>query len=102
MASASREVKQQWKDDIFKQRSSGLSIAAWCRQNEVRTHIFYYWQGKLFPKTPLSRSEFTEIKRGNNEPGLGITLEYQGFSIRLDQHFDSSTLRRCLEVLKQC
>jgi hypothetical protein len=102
MTSVSEEVKQQWKDNIFKQRSSGLSIAAWCRYNEVRTHIFYYWQGKLFPKIPLSRSEFTEIECGNHESGLGITLEYQGFSIRLDQHFDASTLRRCLEVLKQC
>lgn len=102
MASVSQEVKQQLKDNILKHRNSGLSIAAWCRQKEVRAHVFYYWQGKLFPKTPLSRSEFIEIERGNDEPGLGITLEYQGFSIRLDQHFDPSALRKCLEVLKQC
>jgi hypothetical protein len=102
MTSVSIEIKQHWKENILKQRVSGLSIAAWCRQNEVRTHIFYYWRNKLFPKTPLSRSEFTEIKHGNDLTGLGIILEYQGFSIRLDQHFDSSVLRKCLEVLKQC
>lgn len=102
MAPASIQVKQQWKEKIFEQRNSGLSIAAWCRKNTVRTHIFYYWQGKLFPKTPLSRSEFTEIGKTNEPPLSEITLEYQGFHIRLDQHFNPLTLKKCLEVLKQC
>ncbi len=37
----SKEFKQQWKDKIYGQRSSNLSIAAWCRQNGVAVHVFY-------------------------------------------------------------
>ena len=102
MASVSEEAKQQWKNNILNQRSSGLSIAAWCHQNEVHNHVFYYWKSKLFPNPPLSRSVFTEIEEKNDKSNSGIVLTYQGFSIHLDQHFDSSTLKRCLEVLKQC
>ena len=31
----SEELKQQWRDKILEQRSSGISIPAWCRQNAV-------------------------------------------------------------------
>ena len=51
----SEELKQQWKENILKQRQSGLSIAAWCRQNGIVVHNFYYWQSKLLPKPLISR-----------------------------------------------
>jgi hypothetical protein len=98
----SEEIKQQWKENILKQRESKLSIASWCRKNEITVHTFYYWQGKLFPKTNLGRSAFTEVVEEKNKSATGIVLEYQGFNIHLDDHFNSSILKRCLEVLKKC
>ena len=38
----SEELKQRWKENILKQRQSKLSIAAWCRQNGITVHTFYY------------------------------------------------------------
>ena len=100
---ASEEIKQQWREHIFKQRQSGLSMASWCRQNNIVVHTFCYWRDKLFSKATLERSDFTEIsdqKACNSQKG--ITLEYRGFSMHLNPNFDSSTLKKCLEVLKKC
>ena len=102
--SFSVEKKQLWKENILKQRESGLSVAAWCRENNFNTHTFGYWQGKLFPKK-LDSSSFTEIKDKNDPKnfvikGSGIIIECQGIHIRLDKQFDSSVLRQCLEVLR--
>lgn len=98
----SEEIKQQWKEIIIKQRQSKLSIASWCRQNEIAVHSFYYWQSRLFPKPPLSRSVFTEAVDEKSKPSTEIVLEYKGFNIHLNEHFNPSFLFRCLEVLKKC
>lgn len=51
----SEELKQQWKDRINEQRSSGLSVPLWCRQNEIAVYNFRYWQNKLFAKPLIDR-----------------------------------------------
>ena len=98
----SEELKQQWKENIVKQRQSKLSIASWCRQSGVAVHTFYYWQSKLFSKPVLSRSAFTEAIEEKNKSTTGIILEYHGFNIHLNEHFNPSILKRCVEVLRQC
>jgi hypothetical protein len=100
----SKEKKQLWKENILKQRQSGLSVAAWCRQNNFNVHTFGYWQGKIFPKK-MDHSSFTEIKDKTcsedfNLNRAGIVLEYQGIHIHLDKEFDSSVLRQCLAVVQ--
>jgi uncharacterized membrane protein YvbJ len=98
----SEEIKQQWKENILKQRQSKLSIASWCRQNGIAIHTFYYWQSKLFPKPTINRSAFTEAVEEKNKSDIGIVIEYQGFNIHLNGDFNPSILKRCLEVLKKC
>jgi hypothetical protein len=97
----SEEVKEQWKEKILKQRQSKLSLTAWCRQSGVAIHTFYYWQRKLFPEPCLNRADFTE-SANEIQSSTGIILEYQNFKIHLQEDFNSSILRQCLEVLKKC
>jgi hypothetical protein len=93
------ELKQQWKDRILEQRSSGLSIPKWCRQNDVPIYNFRYWQDKLLPVS-IERSAFTEmIPKKDNQ---GICLECQGMKIYLSPGFDTQVLKKCLEVIKTC
>ena len=100
---ASEEIRQQWKENILKQRESGLSIASWCRQNNLAIHAFFYWRDKLFSSDPLDRTNFIEIpKEKNHTSKTGIILEYQNFKIHLDAQFDTATLKKCLEVLRKC
>ncbi len=101
----SEEQKQQWREKIISQKNSGISIAAWCRQNEIADHLFYYWKRKLFPEPAITLSSFTEVpfeKEGQclETKNSGIKIEYGEIHIHLDKCFDSPTLKRCLSVLK--
>jgi len=98
----SEDLKLKWKENILKQRQSKFSMASWCRQNGIAVHTFYYWQSKLFPKPVLSRSAFTEAIEEKNKSTTGIVLEYHGFNIHLNECFNPSTLKKCVEVLRQC
>ena len=39
--------EQQWLAMLKVQKSSGLSISSWCRENGVSENCFYYRQQKL-------------------------------------------------------
>jgi len=49
----SEEQKQHWKGNIIAQKNSGISIAAWCRQNKIADHVFYYGEESFFRSRPL-------------------------------------------------
>lgn len=109
---ASAEVKQRWKENILKQRESGLSIRNWSRQNNISEHTFRYWQNKIFPQATLDRTVFKEIsqqktisfklpKMDKSRKATGITIEYQGAYIYVNREVDISILRLCLKALKE-
>jgi len=104
MQQASDSTRDLWKEKINNQIQSGLSIADWCRQNNVVPHTFYYWRDKLFPKATINRTDFREISEGkkNNvhSQKSGVSLQFQECVILLDQQFNEGTLRRCIKVLK--
>lgn len=98
-------IKDQWKECVFNQRQSGLSIAAWCRHNNITPHTFYYWRDKFFPKTSVKRADFKEISEHQNivpqSSKSGVCLQYREICIHLDQQFDVVTLKECLQILKE-
>lgn len=96
-STSSLEKQKIWEEKILQQRQSGLSVQRWCQEHQINPHTFQYWKEKLFPKTTFSRSSFAEL---SSLPSTGITLECQGVHIHLDKHFDSATLKHCLQVLK--
>ena len=100
----SEEMRQQWKEKILKQKESGLSVTNWCYKNNTTIHSYYYWKQKLFPKQSLDRSAFTEVPnktkcKSSDLKSAGIALEHQGMLIHLEKHFDTLTLKQCLDVL---
>lgn len=98
MPKPSIERRRTWEERIQKQKASGLSIQRWCQENQIASHLFYYWKGKIFPKK-LSQDCFIEIA---DPKDMGIAIECCGIHIHLDRHFDAATLKRCLQVLKTC
>ena len=88
------EQKQQWKDKIQAQKTSGLSIKRWCRGNHVTINCFYYWRKRLFPDEVNSPrlSKFVELKDSNR---CKLSLEWQGVHLELE----STTLKQALHFL---
>ena len=38
---------EEWQDRIYARQSSGLTVAAWCKANDVSEFSYYYWLRKL-------------------------------------------------------
>ena len=97
MSKLSPVKRLEWKKRICCQRESGLSIERWCRENKITSHLFHYWKARLFPPV-IQKAAFIEVQDKNN---IGVTIEYFGFRLLIDRHFDPLTLKRCLSLLKE-
>ena len=62
--------KQQWLDWIEEQQKSGLSVAAFCRDNMINADKFYYHRGQLNKPSPPDGSVFVRAQR--TDPQLTI------------------------------
>ena len=65
---------QEWAARIQDCRSSGLSVRAWCRQEEINAETYYRWERELLalaetePCSRVSAVRFAELpapKRGS-------------------------------------
>ena len=88
-------LKQQWAEKITAWRESGLSIAAWCRQNNEGYHRFLYWRKSLQQNTQPS-GRFVELAV---EPS-SLAVECNGVTLHIERGFDRELLRQVLAVLK--
>ena len=94
----SKEKVEEWKELICQQKSSSKGIYQWCKEKQIQLRNFYYWRSKFFPKT-IDKSSFTELTDHIIKPG--ITIEYRKVRIRLDKNFDLTTLKQCLNVIRE-
>lgn len=107
---------KEWVDIIQEQKASGLSVRAWCRENDIGQGRFYYWLNKLrkatleqFPEE-LKKTTFVpieppiNIKATNNintNANSSITIRKGDISIELANDAPLSTITTVLEAL-QC
>jgi len=54
----SRQARGKWQKLITEQARSGQSVAAFCRERELRRSHFWWWKKRL--RTPLTK--FVEVK----------------------------------------
>ena len=97
------EQKNEWKEKILKQNESGLSISRWCQENEELSERFYYWKKKLF-QSDIEKGSFIELKQENlpkHTSKTGIKIEYEGIVFHLENDFDISSLKKCLQLVKE-
>ena len=47
MAATGNGKHEAWRRRIAAQRASGRSIRAWCRENRLHEHTFYWWRSRL-------------------------------------------------------
>lgn len=93
------ELCEQWTDKISAWCKSGLSMAAWCRENNESYYRFIYWRRKLEPApAPESPSggRFVELTWQQSP----LSLTYNGITLQIESGFDPALLRDVLTVLK--
>ena len=61
---ANQVLRDQWRQRIKRQRKSGLSIAEFCRRENISAHGFYVWRRNL-----------REVSRRRREPRADARLQ---------------------------
>jgi hypothetical protein len=56
-----RRTSEQWGELLLTQQLSGLSMAAFCREQGIRQKSFYYWHRKLM-KADVVLSDFIQVQ----------------------------------------
>lgn len=59
---------EQWIALIRQQQKSGMSVAAFCKQNNLHTKYFYKRRRELLPDKPPEPSPFIKLNRQDNQP----------------------------------
>ena len=98
---------QIWAERIAECRSSGKSVRAWCRENEISEKTYYYWQRRLYQQmlSTVERVDFAEIPRGiqtGQSTGAAIKVCLSGATIEVYPGADAQMIQVILETLKSC
>jgi hypothetical protein len=88
---------EEWTDKIAAWRRSGLSIAAWCRENAEGYHRFLYWRKRLETPERPKAGRFVELSLGS----APISLECNGIYVHVSEGFDAGLLEDILSLLKR-
>lgn len=93
----------EWELKIEQCLSSGKSMSAWCREQNISIHTFYYWRKKLrFTPNILSDNQGKFIELADKPTNLsGISIECCGLIVHLAKNFHSATLINCLQALRK-
>ena len=93
---------QEWEQQIEEQKTSGLSVQEWCRQNGIAAKTYYYHLRKV--KEEMLKSGKSESDQAQNEteravvpiltaPVVGnITIEKNGLRIILPENISAEVL----------
>jgi len=94
------ERRTHWRAIIENQATSGMSIAAYCRDTRIKPTCFYAWRRRLKEKQPCFGG-FLELIPGRRiESATGIRIRLGGnIHIEVERGFDPFTLRAVIEAL---
>ena len=95
------ERRTHWRAIIETQTTSGMSIAAYCREAQIKPSYFYTWRRRL-KEQQSSIGGFLELIPGRRIEAAtsGIRIRLGGkFAIEVERGFDSFTLRAVVETL---
>lgn len=101
-------ASQRWRELISTQEASGQSIAAYCREHDVRAWQFYEWKKRLrkneagtFVAVSVKSAEESAPQPHSVLTSSSIELRHsRGWSLQVEPGFDVVHLRRLLSVLE--
>jgi hypothetical protein len=98
----------RWRGLVSEQVASGKSIAAFCRERELRVWQFYEWKKRLrkpdvaaFVAVEVSKAETPAQRTPHTTQMSGIEIRHRrGWSLIVEPGFDAGHLHRLLSVLE--
>ena len=98
------ERRQFWEGHVDHWKTSGLTQAEYCRQNDLRVHSFWYWRKRFCPKNTSATLVELPIRGALSGPFLNLPaslcLVINGLCrIEVTKGFDPETLKQLIETL---
>ena len=103
---------QEWAARIQDCRSSGLSVRAWCRQEDVTTATYYRWERELLtgvrrngtpPSTTVTFAELpAPVQVSRNVAERCATLHIGSASLDIYSGCDAEQLKMLVNLLRLC
>ncbi|HRS97562.1 MAG TPA: hypothetical protein P5040_05200 [Smithella sp.] len=87
-----------WREVIETQKTSGISIADYCRSRDMRTNVFYAWRRRI-SKCQMDKQGFIELRSPVSGMNTGIRIVSGNLCIEVQRNFDPSVLRTVLACL---
>ncbi|HQG66922.1 MAG TPA: hypothetical protein PLA32_14210 [Smithella sp.] len=90
-----------WGSIIETQKISGVSIAEYCRNQQIRSNDFYSWRRRI-KKRQAVRQGFLELSPSViSSSDTGIRIVFGHLCIEVQRHFDPATLRTVVACLSR-
>lgn len=98
-----------WEQRINEKNKSGMTVTEWCKINNIRKNIYYYWMGKINKNKKLDNetkfTEITSIISNNSEPDKrkfdDFVLHFKNMQITVPSNFNQDSLAGLMKVLQQ-
>ena len=93
-----KERRDHWCALVGKHAQSGLSGAAFCKDESISPQQFYHWRRRIRRET--AANDFIRLVPTSNtaRTGIRINLDHR-ISIEVERGFDAVTLREIIDAL---
>jgi hypothetical protein len=107
MGQYKEEDLAHWRGLVSEQVASGKSVAAFCRERDLRVWQFYEWKKRLrkpdaaFIAVEVSKAETPAQRTPHTTQMSGIEIRHRrGWSLIVEPGFDANHLHRLLSILE--
>lgn len=94
----------EWAERVTACRNSGLSVRAWCQENEVSEQTYYRWQRRLYELAQEEHeggfAEITPIRR--TPDSIAVTMQIGRVELAVHNGADAATVEAVLRAVKSC
>ena len=94
----------EWAERVSACRNSGLSVRAWCQENDICEQTYYKWQRRLYdPAQNQQENRFAEVTpQAMNCSGIAVTVQLGGVELAIHNGADAATVEAVLRAVKSC
>ncbi len=96
---SSKQKQQSWKSHSNAYQESGLTQAAYCKQNKLSLKTFAYWRHML--KTDVTPVKLVQLPIPLPQPCGALRLVVNGYVIEVGEGFRASALSELVCVLRE-
>jgi hypothetical protein len=91
--------EQLWRDRIAACRSSGLTVKAFCKREELSEHCFYSWRREIKMRDEEVRAEKRAVLRKGVETTQSETAAFVPVRLVASKEADERSLGEAIEVV---